>query len=85
MDGFDTCPEPTCPLYGKAVMVDHPHLDTPAARRRRDPDRLVTVTLPLSHWQQIVSDIENMCGTGDHAEIEILSRFTVTEPVREPS
>lgn len=44
-----------------------------------DPDRLVTVTLPLSHWQQIVSDIENMCGTGDHSEIEILSQFVVTE------
>jgi hypothetical protein len=34
-DGFDACPEPTCPLYGKAVMVDHPHLDTPAAAKRR--------------------------------------------------
>lgn len=47
-----------------------------------NPDRLVTVTLPLSHWQQIVSDIENMCGTGDHSEIEILSQFTVTAPAR---
>jgi hypothetical protein len=45
-----------------------------------DPDRLVTVTMPLSHWRQIVSDIENMCGTGDHSEIEILSQFEVSDP-----
>ena len=45
-----------------------------------DPDRLVSVTLPISHWRQIVSDIESMCGTGDHSEIEILSQFTVTDP-----
>jgi hypothetical protein len=25
-DAFDTCPEPTCPLYDRAVMADHRHL-----------------------------------------------------------
>lgn len=25
-EGFDVCPEPTCPLYEKAVMADHRHL-----------------------------------------------------------
>lgn len=35
LDGFDICPEPTCSLYGKAVMADHLHLDTPAAAKRR--------------------------------------------------
>ena len=25
-DAFDVCSEPTCPLYGKAVMADHRHL-----------------------------------------------------------
>lgn len=25
-EGFDACPEPTCSLYGKAVMADHRHL-----------------------------------------------------------
>lgn len=39
---------------------------------------MVTVRLPLSSWNQIVSDIENMCGTSaEHIEIlqeaEILS------------
>lgn len=25
-DAFDVCPEPTCPLYQRAVMADHRHL-----------------------------------------------------------
>lgn len=39
---------------------------------------MVTVRLPRSHWSQIVSDIENMCGT-DSSEIEILSQAQVVE------
>lgn len=44
-----------------------------------DPDRIVTVKLPLSHWMQLVRDTEDRCGTGDHSEIEILSQFEVSE------
>jgi hypothetical protein len=43
-----------------------------------DPDRLVTVTLPLSHWQQIVSDIEDMCGSHRN-DIEILSSAVLVD------
>lgn len=39
---------------------------------------LVTIRLPKSHWQQIVDDIENMCGT-TAANIEILQHVH-TEP-----
>ena len=39
---------------------------------------MVTVRLPLSHWNQIVSDIENMCGTSSE-HIEILQDVTVQE------
>jgi len=35
-------------------------------------DNLVTVRLPRSSWNQIVDDIENMCGM-DAEDIEILS------------
>jgi len=35
--------------------------------------------LPASHWRQIESDIEDMCSTGDHSEIEILSQVEVVE------
>lgn len=44
----------------------------------RDPMRPVTITLPLAHWRQIVSDIENMCGVGAD-EIEILSGAVLEE------
>ena len=38
----------------------------------------ITVRIPRDHWDQIVSDIENMCGT--HAEaIEILQDAYVVE------
>jgi hypothetical protein len=40
---------------------------------------MVTVRLPKAHWNQIVSDIEDMLGTGDHSEIEILSQIEVEE------
>ena len=43
-----------------------------------NPDRLITVTLPWSHWSQIVSDIEAMCGRSD--DIEILSQAVVSDP-----
>ena len=29
-NAFDVCPEPTCSLYGKAVMADHGHLTAKA-------------------------------------------------------
>lgn len=35
--------------------------------------RMITLRLPLSHWQQIVNDIEDMCGVGQD-DIEILSQ-----------
>jgi hypothetical protein len=63
----------------KLFSVGQPH--HPRCRTvtvRPDPDRLVKVTLPLSHWAQIVSDIEAMCGRSD--DIEILSQVTVAEP-----
>jgi hypothetical protein len=41
-----------------------------------DAERYVTITLPRSHWRQIVGDIENMCGAPAH-EIEILSKVSV--------
>jgi hypothetical protein len=44
-----------------------------------EAEQMVTVRLPKSHWNQIVSDIEDMCGTGDHSEIEILSQIEVEE------
>ena len=47
--------------------------------KRPLPDRIVTVSLPMSHWQQIVSDIENMCGVGAY-DIEILSQAVLTDP-----
>jgi hypothetical protein len=40
-------------------------------------ERYITITLPRSHWRQIESDIENMCGTGDHSQIEILSKVRI--------
>jgi hypothetical protein len=46
-------------------------------------ERMVTVRLPRSHWSQIVSDIENMCGT-DSSEVEILSQAQVTEDSADP-
>jgi hypothetical protein len=39
-------------------------------------EAMVTVRMPLSHWNQIVSDIENMCG--ESAEnIEILQQAEI--------
>lgn len=35
-------------------------------------EEIVTIRLPLDHWEQIVSDIEDMCGSSD--DIEILSK-----------
>jgi hypothetical protein len=46
-------------------------------------EQMVTVRLPRSHWRQIESDIENMCGT-DSSEIEILSQAQVTEDSADP-
>jgi hypothetical protein len=37
---------------------------------------MVTVRLPLSHWNQIVSDLENMCGTSAE-DIEILQQAEI--------
>lgn len=45
--------------------------------------KYVVVTLPQAHWDQIVSDIENMCGA-DAEEIEILSDVVV-RPLRYPN
>lgn len=42
-----------------------------------DPD-VVWVRLPRADWRQIVSDIENMCGTSA-SEIEILQSAAVSE------
>lgn len=39
---------------------------------------MVRVTLPRSHWVQIVDDVENMCGTSAE-EIEILASAEVEE------
>lgn len=36
-DAFDVCPEPTCPLYGKAVMADHRHLPGNASSQTEEP------------------------------------------------
>lgn len=41
-------------------------------------DQLITVVLPRSHWNQIVDDIENMCGTAAE-EIEILASAEVVD------
>lgn len=38
--------------------------------------KLITIRLPESHWRQIVSDIENMCGTSEE-DIEILQEVEV--------
>lgn len=51
--------------------------------QRLDPDRIVMVTLPLSHWQQIVSDIEAVCGRSD--DIEILSSVRLFDPAEKGS
>lgn len=40
--------------------------------------KYVTIRLPMADWDQIVSDIENMCGTGAD-QIEILSSVEVIE------
>ena len=45
--------------------------------------KYVTLRMPEAHWDQIVDDIENMCGGSD--EIEILSDVTVLVPSREIS
>jgi hypothetical protein len=40
----------------------------------------VIIELPLAHWNQIVSDIENMCGqSAEH--IEILRQVTIMATV----
>lgn len=39
-------------------------------------ETMVTVRLPLSSWNQIVSDIENMCGTSAE-NIEILQEVEI--------
>lgn len=44
-----------------------------------DEVEMITIRLPSSHWRQIESDIEQMCGTGDHDEIEILSQVEIVE------
>jgi hypothetical protein len=43
--------------------------DAALARAKSEP--MVTIRLPLANWNQIVSDIENMCGTSAE-NIEIL-------------
>lgn len=40
--------------------------------------KYITIRLPKSHWRQIVSDLENMCGCGED-EIEILQDVEVIE------
>lgn len=39
-------------------------------------DKLVTIQLPKAHWNQIVDDIENMCGQS-WEDIEILASVKV--------
>ena len=39
---------------------------------------MVRVTLPASHWSQIVSDMENMCGASA-GEIQVLADAEVEE------
>lgn len=41
---------------------------------------LITIRIPASDWNQIVSDIENMCGVGKD-EIEILQSVEVLDEV----
>lgn len=41
-------------------------------------DEVITVRIPLRDWNQIVNDIENMCGVG-RDEIEILQSAVVLE------
>lgn len=41
-------------------------------------DEKITIRLPRSHWSQIVSDLENMCGTGEE-DIEILQQVEILE------
>lgn len=41
-------------------------------------EQMITIRLPKADWYQIVSDIENMCGTG-YENIEILSSVEVVE------
>lgn len=38
--------------------------------------KMITLRLPESHWRQIVSDLENMCGVGEE-EIEILQEVEI--------
>lgn len=38
----------------------------------------ITIRLPKGDWQQIVSDIENMCGV-DASDIEILQSVVIVE------
>ena len=37
---------------------------------------LITIVIPRADWQQIVSDIENMCGCSED-EIEILQNYEI--------
>jgi hypothetical protein len=37
---------------------------------------LITVVIPRADWNQIVSDIENMCGCSE-SEIEILQNYEI--------
>lgn len=53
-DGFDVCPYLTCPLYGKAVMADHRHLDTPAAKRRAEA---VETDRPLNRYWTVLTEL----------------------------
>jgi len=41
-------------------------------------DEMVLVIMPRSHWEQIVDDIENMCGLPAE-EIEILADAKVID------
>lgn len=44
--------------------------------------KFITVRIPRDSWDQIVSDIENMCGTNKE-DIEILQDAYVVEDTQE--
>lgn len=41
-------------------------------------DDLITIVIPRGDWNQIVSDIENMCGCGSE-DIEILQSAVIQD------
>lgn len=60
----------------RTTCREYPYPPTPVTSEEVMSEAMVTVRLPLGDWNQIVSDIENMCGTSAE-NIEILQQAEI--------